>query len=119
MNARDTVMSHKERRVLKDTWIVNPFRDKKERWLESIVLDIAQIQAEISFKAGIQHAMNSLLIVEDGKPSYIVGRQAGIKEVVEWIESQRVAGVTFIEGIGVGIPISERAFMDRKKEWGL
>jgi len=54
----------------------------------------AQTQAEISFKAGV-------------------------KKVVEWIEAQRISGFTIIEGVGVGIPISEEKWQAKLKEWGV
>lgn len=43
----------------------------------------------------------------------------GRKEVVDWVETQRVAGLTLIQGIGEGIPISEKEWQAKLKEWGL
>jgi len=47
------------------------------------------------------------------------GKKAGIKEVVEWIEAQRISGFTIIEGVGAGIPISEEKWQAKLKEWGV
>ena len=45
--------------------------------------------------------------------------KSGIKEVVEWIEAQRVASVTLIEGVGYGIAISEEKLQAKLKELGI
>jgi len=50
---------------------------------------------------------------------YDKGYKAGIREVTDWIENQRVAGFTLIEGIGQGIPISEEKWQAQLKEWGI
>ena len=73
--------------------------------------------AEISFKVGKTLGVAESLI--PATKAIEASRKAGIMEVVEWIESQRVAGFTLIEGMGKGIPLSETKLKAQKKRWGL
>lgn len=79
---------------------------------EKILLPIRK-QAEISFKAGYGEGL------KQGYADNRDEKKAGIKEVVEWINEQRVAAKTLIEGTGWGIPISEEKLEAQLKEWGL
>lgn len=78
----------------------------------------AEAQAEISFKAGYEQGWN------DNKPYlpdanepwdreqtvFDDGKKAGIREVVEWIESQRV---------NKGINDRRQEWQAKLKEWGI
>lgn len=61
---------------------------------------------------------NVTFTVEQYNKAIEESRKAGIKEVVDFIEQQRVSGFTLIQGIGEGIPISEAKYQAKLKEWG-
>jgi hypothetical protein len=88
MEAKDTVIGEEKRTQILNQWLANHFKDKTQDWLSYIILDVAQIQAEPSFKAGI-------------------------REVVEWIETP---------GFGIRDDIRaycENVWQDKLKEWGI
>jgi len=97
--------------VLKDSCFSNVSHEDIDKNINHIML----AQAEISFKAGFKEALDTVVATRE----YDEGKQAGIKEVVEWIEAQRISGFTIIEGVGVGIPISEEKWQAKLKEWGV
>jgi len=47
------------------------------------------------------------------------GKKAGIKEVVDWIESQRMAAKTLIQDVGYGVAISDEKLEAKLREWGI
>ncbi len=67
-------------------------------------IKIAELQAEISFKAGKK------LSLEKQGQAYLEGKQAGIGEVVEWIEP-------FIETVDDGE--FNKDWQTKLKEWGI
>jgi len=70
MEAKDTVMSDEQMfRVL-------------EHEANSGLMALLKAQAEISYKAGYDEAAKSSLTLE-------IGRKAGMKEVVEWVEKHK------------------------------
>jgi len=101
MEAKDTVMSPEEQDKCTPTdeqleaYLAEPDDDVAARLREAdpkmfrIVgrcllygQNIAKAQAEISYKAGYDEAAKSSLTLE-------IGRKAGMKEVVEWVEKHK------------------------------
>lgn len=74
----------------------------------------------------LRRAINKFLathsVESPGKPSEYemaiaqAQRQKTNEDWVRWINDQRVAGFTLIEGIGKGIPVSQKALDIRLKE---
>ena len=75
-------------------------------------------QAELSFKAGMAYGNEKAYEIglAEGK---VEGIAEGIKEVVEFVATKRVAGFTLIEGVGKGICIPDNIWKAKLKEWGL
>ena len=98
MEAKDTVMTTEDvlaklRELSDDKWLeVLSYMHTYERTL----------QAEISFKAGVEHG----LVI--AKKNYLLGKGHGIREVVEWIRLH--PNVPFYRG---------EEWQAQKKEWGI
>ena len=90
MEAKDTVMDIHIRQELAVGWVCNPFNDTPIELIKNTILDTAQIQAEISFKAGQESVREKWNDAMDLglREAY----RAGIKEVVDWIKATRVGG---------------------------
>jgi len=102
MEAKDTVMSESKMRDNLPLWINEEDIDNG--------MQIAQAQAEISFKAGYSEGKASS--AEDVAKSLIIGLQQGRKEVVDWIMGQK--------HIKRGFPIiTEVDWQAQLKEWEL
>ena len=80
MEAKDTVMSqetlHKE------------YFDNVLPWPASRARNAVEAQAEISFKAGFNEALNTVVATRE----YDEGEHAGRKEVVEWFRQYAIHG---------------------------
>ena len=116
MEAKDTVMDEQKQRILLNSWIANHFGDSVEDWLKYIILDVAQVQAEISFKAGWEECKR-LGLNED---AWLDGNSKGIKEVVGWIERNR--NFITLQGNNIeytDLNISLRLWQAKLKEWGI
>jgi len=76
MEAKDTVISQKEIDIIDEGGVI-----------DGDIVPYLNRQAEISFKAGLEAKEKSSedRWVED--ESFVLGKQAGIKEVVEWIKA--------------------------------
>ena len=52
-----------------------------------------------------------------------VGEKEGVRKVVKWVEKQRMAGKTLIQGVGYGVAISDEKWqaylksLEEGKEW--
>ena len=111
MKAKDTIMTE-------DELVALPHYDR-----DTVLL----AQAEISFKAGREQEKKEWFQKTDEEKArdnftqQIIERSyaQGKREVVEWVESQRLAGFTLIQGIGEGIPISGSKWRAKLKKWGI
>jgi len=98
MEAKDTVMNILSREKLYDDWASNPFNDKTEEWIKNIILDVAQIQAEISFKAGIREGMERLReevgkmeVMDSAKIKSIWDKNFSIENLFYWMRKSAQA----------------------------
>ena len=72
---------------------------------------IAEDQAEVSFKAGEQ------LSLEKQGQAFLEGKQAGIKEVVEWVDQH---GLKEYGELPYGtVTLSTNGWQAQLKEWGI
>ena len=80
----------------------------------------------INDDAGVEQASREFLGLPHGMPLYksrhLVGEEsykAGQRSVVEWVESQRDAGKTLIQGVGYGVALSDEKWQAQLEEWGI
>ncbi len=87
MKAEDTVVKIED---IQDLWIPCETCHREPFWktgdspiecMECIGLKHREYQAEISFKAGFNEALNTVVATRE----YDAGKEAGRKEVVEWL----------------------------------
>jgi len=109
MEAKDTVMSN-DKIILKEIRVPTGERrfGKKAVLLErDIDIDATLLaQAEISFKAGYQAAVEKMSFQLPAR--FKKAKQAGIKEVVEWIEEGRL-----------GRFVTPEEWQAKLQEWGI
>lgn len=107
MEAKETVMPEEGRIILSH---MNP------EIIEATLTELLNKQAEISFKAGMKEEAkgghNSISFLD----GYKEGKQAGIKEVVEWIRGHYAGGKQYGAGY---YAIEDRDLDNKLKEWGI
>ena len=90
--------------------IDNPVVPETVLW--EYVEKAVKLQAEISFKAGFNEALTTVVATRE----YDEGKQAGRREVVDWVKSNRE---TPLGEDTLGYYVWEEALQAKLKKWGL
>jgi hypothetical protein len=107
MEAKDTVISDDKMNVL----LQGKELARGQKGYVQVTTIIKESQAEISFKAGYDKAMNKRL---SSRQLYLMARKAGIKEVVDFMKSHNAQA----KAIGY-YAIDYNGLQRKLKEWGI
>ncbi len=117
MEAKDTIMTDIElEKVLENSivpQVMTGFGHPKRHSPRKL---IAEAQAEISFKAGLEEGRKVCPTIEVQGTIYRCGKQSGIKEVVNWIKLHWISKSSHGEGTYEFL-ISE--WQSKLKSWGI